>query len=166
MSSKRYVFSVLTCYLEIGVIYVSCWNMLTGNFVQLSIAQVKAEMDKILQWLTPFATNTTKYDNTIFLCPCQPSGLICYLNFFSFKNLLFKLKNKHLTAQKVTLDGKGLVMLFIEKSIFEILINYVTHINVENNIIFIYQRCKHVLYTCLFLIQIISLIQTESDRPI
>ncbi|XP_057424268.1 protein PSK SIMULATOR 2-like isoform X2 [Lotus japonicus] len=27
---------------------------------ELSIAQVKAEMDKILQWLTPFATNTTK----------------------------------------------------------------------------------------------------------
>ncbi|CAI8606602.1 unnamed protein product [Vicia faba] len=27
---------------------------------ELSIAQVKAEMDKILLWLTPFATNTTK----------------------------------------------------------------------------------------------------------
>ncbi|XP_058725390.1 protein PSK SIMULATOR 2-like isoform X2 [Vicia villosa] len=27
---------------------------------ELSIAQVKAETDKILQWLTPFATNTTK----------------------------------------------------------------------------------------------------------
>ncbi|WJX15646.1 hypothetical protein P8452_05763 [Trifolium repens] len=27
---------------------------------EVSIAQVKAEMDRILQWLTPFATNTTK----------------------------------------------------------------------------------------------------------
>ncbi|CAL5205801.1 unnamed protein product [Lathyrus oleraceus] len=27
---------------------------------ELSVAQVKAEMDKILQWLTPFATNTAK----------------------------------------------------------------------------------------------------------
>ncbi|MCH85626.1 hypothetical protein A2U01_0006474, partial [Trifolium medium] len=27
---------------------------------ELPIAQVKAEMDMILQWLTPFATNTTK----------------------------------------------------------------------------------------------------------
>lgn len=33
------------------------WN---GNFLQHSFTQIKAEMDKIFQWLVPFATNTIK----------------------------------------------------------------------------------------------------------
>lgn len=30
-------------------------------FMQLTIAEVKAEMEKTLEWLVPVATNTTKY---------------------------------------------------------------------------------------------------------
>jgi hypothetical protein len=30
-------------------------------FLQLTVPQIKAEMEKTLQWLVPIATNTTKY---------------------------------------------------------------------------------------------------------
>lgn len=36
-------------------------------FLQLTIPQIKAEMEKTLQWLVPIATNTTKY-GFIFSC--------------------------------------------------------------------------------------------------
>jgi len=31
------------------------------TFLQLTVPQIKAEMEKILQWLVPIAANTTKY---------------------------------------------------------------------------------------------------------
>ena len=32
------------------------------TFLQLTVPQIKAEMEKTLQWLVPIATNTTKYN--------------------------------------------------------------------------------------------------------
>lgn len=35
--------------------------------VQLEVPQIKAEMEKTLQWLAPMASNTLKYDSGLFL---------------------------------------------------------------------------------------------------
>nr|GMD99268.1 uncharacterized protein LOC109153034 [Ipomoea batatas] len=59
---------------------------------KLTVAQIKGEMEKTLEWLVPVATDTTKYVKRVFLCTqtakihssCSANSNFAYLNKFCF----------------------------------------------------------------------------------
>lgn len=50
-----------------GLYFVLGYAKWNWNFLQQSFTHIKAEMDKTLKWLVPFAANTVKWDMQMFV---------------------------------------------------------------------------------------------------